>query len=104
MRLEGSLPRSFGGAPHQNLKRVSACLVGQVKSLKEASKTFPTLPEMMDVDVRNGTVRIQGSFTRNLLRVKRGLQLNRKLFEGLLADRFVPLSDLPLELRTTTSS
>ena len=96
MRLVGSLPRSFGGVPHQNLKRVSACLVEQVKSLKEASIMFPTLPEMMDADVRNGTVRMQGSFTRNLLRVKRGLELNRKLFEGLLGDRFVPLSDLAL--------
>ena len=104
MRLQGSLPRSFGGVPHQDLKRVSACLVGQVKSLKEASKTFSTLPEMMDADVRNGTVRIQGSFTRNLLRVKRGLELNRKLFDGLLADRLVPLHDLPLGLKITTSS
>ena len=81
-------------------KRVLAFPVGQVKSLKDASKTFATLPEMMDADVQNGTVRVQGSFTRNLLRVKRGLELNRMLFEGMLADRFVPLSDLPPQINS----
>jgi len=55
---------------------------------------FPTLPVMMDADVVKGTVRVQGSNTRNLLRVKRGLDLNRQLFKRLLADQNVALREV----------
>eukprot|EP00271_Cylindrocystis_brebissonii_P010771 TRINITY_DN2714_c0_g1_i1.p1 TRINITY_DN2714_c0_g1~~TRINITY_DN2714_c0_g1_i1.p1 ORF type:complete len:249 (-),score=38.02 TRINITY_DN2714_c0_g1_i1:60-806(-) len=67
--------------------------IDKVKDLKEAAKDYKTLPAMVDEDVKNGTVRKPGSHTRNLLRVKRGLELNRLMFQMLLEDSSQSLKD-----------
>ncbi|XP_028759358.1 accelerated cell death 11 [Neltuma alba] len=58
--------------------------VAKVDDLVEASKSIQTLPSMIDRDVQANTVRKAGSHTRNLLRVKRGLDMVRVLFEQIL--------------------
>ncbi|XP_062158482.1 ACD11 homolog protein [Alnus glutinosa] len=55
--------------------------VSKVHDLKEASRTHSTLQEILDLDVSNGTVKKQGSHSRNLRRVRQGLDLIRALFE-----------------------
>lgn len=60
------------------------CDVLQVKDLGAAGKEFNTLPVMIDGDVRSDTVRLAGSHTRNLLRVKRGVDMVRILFQHVL--------------------
>ena len=44
---------------------------------------------MIDRDVQANTVRKAGSRTRNLLRVKRGLDMVRVLFEQILVTEYV---------------
>lgn len=78
---------SFGGRDY----------IEKVKDLKKASATYGTLPQLVDNDVQKGTVRKPGSHSRNLLRVKRGLELNRALFEILLTDSSVSLKDSALK-------
>ena len=47
----------------------------------------------LDLDVANGTVRTSGSHSRNLRRVRQGLDLIRALFEQFLSTKYVhPLS------------
>ncbi|KAK4252824.1 hypothetical protein QN277_010971 [Acacia crassicarpa] len=58
--------------------------VAKVDDLVEASKSIHTLQSMIDRDVQANTVRKVGSHTRNLLRVKRGLDLVRVLFEQIM--------------------
>ncbi|CAL0334505.1 unnamed protein product [Lupinus luteus] len=58
--------------------------VAKVKDLSEASKSIETLPSMIELDVQANSVRNAGSHTRNLLRVKRGLDMVRVLFEQIL--------------------
>lgn len=58
--------------------------------LKEASRTSDTLQDILDLDVANGTVKIQGSLSRNLRRVRQGLDLVRALFDQFLTTEFVP--------------
>lgn len=74
---------SFGGRDY----------IEKVKDLRKASETFGTLPQIVENDVKNGTVRKPGSHTRNLLRVKRGLELNKTLFQTLLSERSVSLKE-----------
>lgn len=62
----------------------------QVHDLVEASKTYDTLQNILDLDVKNGTVRTPGSHSRNLRRVRQGLDLIRALFEQFISIRFVP--------------
>lgn len=57
-----------------------------------ASKTFRTLESMVDQDVKTNTVRKQGSHSRNLLKIKRGLDYLRALFEQILLTEYVHLS------------
>ncbi|GKV32085.1 hypothetical protein SLEP1_g40716 [Rubroshorea leprosula] len=59
--------------------------VAKVDDLAEASKSITTLQAMVDQDVERNCVRKGGSHTRNLLRVKRGLDMVRVLFEQILA-------------------
>lgn len=55
----------------------------------EASKTYDTLEDIIDRDIENNTVRSAGSHSRNLRRVRQGLDLIRALFEQfLLSDDF----------------
>jgi hypothetical protein len=56
----------------------------QVNDLLEASKSISTLPSMVEQDIQKGTVRVAGSHTRNLLRVKRGIDMVKVLFEQML--------------------
>lgn len=58
--------------------------VAKVEDLVEASKSLKTLNSVLDLDVRADTVRKGGSHTRNLLRVKRGLDMVRVLFQQIL--------------------
>ncbi|OIW13906.1 hypothetical protein TanjilG_31795 [Lupinus angustifolius] len=58
--------------------------VAKVKDLAEASKSIQTLPSMIELDVQANSVRFAGSHTRNLLRVKRGLDMVRVLFQQIL--------------------
>ncbi|WVY93800.1 hypothetical protein V8G54_032888 [Vigna mungo] len=58
--------------------------VAKVHDLAAASKSIQSLQSLIDLDVRGGTVRNGGSHTRNLLRVKRGLDMVRVLFEQIL--------------------
>ncbi|CAH8369316.1 unnamed protein product [Eruca vesicaria subsp. sativa] len=47
----------------------------KVKDLVEASKTLNTLQNILDLDVENETVKTPGSRSRNLRRVRQGLDL-----------------------------
>ncbi|MBA0771798.1 hypothetical protein Gotri_007271, partial [Gossypium trilobum] len=51
--------------------------VAKVGDLAEASKSIATLKVMLDRDIEGNCVRKAGSHTRNLLRVKRGLDMVR---------------------------
>lgn len=50
-----------------------------------ASSSISTLVVMMDKDIEANCVRKPGSHTRNLLRVKRGLDMVKVLFEQIIA-------------------
>ena len=56
----------------------------QVDDLLEASNSVSTLPSMVELDIQKDTVRTVGSHTRNLLRVKRGIDMVKVLFEKML--------------------
>ncbi|GJN23107.1 hypothetical protein PR202_gb10726 [Eleusine coracana subsp. coracana] len=70
----------------------SLCYV-YVDDLLEASKSISTLPSMVELDVQNGTVRKPGSHTRNMLRVKRGIDMVKVLFEQILVTEGNSLRD-----------
>ncbi|KAJ8774658.1 hypothetical protein K2173_017104 [Erythroxylum novogranatense] len=59
--------------------------VAKVGDLVEASKCFSSLENILDLDVANGTVRTPGSHSRNLRRVRQGLDLIRALFQQFLS-------------------
>ncbi|XP_008794458.2 accelerated cell death 11 [Phoenix dactylifera] len=59
--------------------------VSKVEDLSEASKSISTLHSLLDLDVQKNCVRQAGSHSRNLLRVKRGLDMVKVLFEQILA-------------------
>ncbi|KAJ9140726.1 hypothetical protein P3X46_031336 [Hevea brasiliensis] len=67
--------------------------VSKVGTLVEASKRHKTLQNVLDMDVANGTVRTPGSHSRNLRRVRQGLDLIRALFEQFLATDDYSLKD-----------
>lgn len=67
--------------------------VAKVDDLAEASKSITTLHKMMDQDIQANCVRTAGSHTRNLLRVKRGLDMVKVLFEQILAAEGNSLKD-----------
>lgn len=57
----------------------------QVRDLMEASKSFEKLPALLDHDIKRNSVRRQGSRSRNLLRVKQGMELVKVLFEEIVS-------------------
>ncbi|KAG6419808.1 hypothetical protein SASPL_116320 [Salvia splendens] len=57
----------------------------KVNDLAGASKSISVLPLMMDDDVKSDCVRKAGSHTRNLLRVKRGIDMVKVLFEHIIS-------------------
>ncbi|XP_071700796.1 accelerated cell death 11-like [Rutidosis leptorrhynchoides] len=59
--------------------------VAKVNDLCETSKSISTVESMMEIDIKDNCVRKGGSHTRNLLRVKRGLDMVRLLFQHILA-------------------
>ncbi|WMV58697.1 hypothetical protein MTR67_052082 [Solanum verrucosum] len=59
--------------------------VSKVRDLTEASEIFGSLNSILDYDVRNDTVRTAGSLSRNLRRVRQGLDLIRALFQNFLS-------------------
>ncbi|XP_011048042.1 PREDICTED: ceramide-1-phosphate transfer protein-like [Populus euphratica] len=58
--------------------------VAKVHDLAEASKSIGTLQSVLDKDIERNSVRKGGSHSRNLLRVKRGLDMVRVLFEQIM--------------------
>eukprot|EP00270_Netrium_digitus_P005066 TRINITY_DN1658_c0_g1_i3.p1 TRINITY_DN1658_c0_g1~~TRINITY_DN1658_c0_g1_i3.p1 ORF type:complete len:209 (+),score=34.15 TRINITY_DN1658_c0_g1_i3:44-628(+) len=63
----------------------------KVQTIKDVAPKFSTLSGMVDADVKDGTVRTVNYPTRNLLRLKRGLDLIHRLFKSLLEDSSQPL-------------
>eukprot|EP00850_Spirogloea_muscicola_P009104 SM000050S17029 [mRNA] locus=s50:499289:500922:+ [translate_table: standard] len=59
--------------------------VSKVKDLEGAARRFATLDAVVEADHAGGTVRKALSHTRNLLRVKRGLDFVALLFASLIA-------------------
>ncbi|KAG6410336.1 hypothetical protein SASPL_128394 [Salvia splendens] len=56
----------------------------KVGGLKGAIKTGLTLNRIIDHDIKQGTVRTQGSLTRQLRRVRQGIDLISTLFKNFL--------------------
>ncbi|KAJ4837845.1 Accelerated cell death 11 [Turnera subulata] len=67
--------------------------VAKVHDLAEASKSITSLPGLLERDVEKGSVKKAGSHSRNLLRVKRGLDMVRVLFEQILLTEGDSLKD-----------
>ncbi|CAB4276548.1 unnamed protein product [Prunus armeniaca] len=67
--------------------------VAKVHDLAEASKSISTLPVLLDRDIEGDSVRKAGSHSRNLLRVKRGLDMVRVLFEQIIVTKGNSLKD-----------
>ncbi|KAH9618310.1 hypothetical protein KSS87_000827 [Heliosperma pusillum] len=67
--------------------------VAKVKDLCEASTSISTLQAVLDLDIQAKTVQKPGSHTRNLLRVKRGLDMVKVLFEHIIITEGDSLKD-----------
>ncbi|KAF2310783.1 hypothetical protein P3X46_031456 [Hevea brasiliensis] len=67
--------------------------VAKVRDLADASKVIVTLEAMLDRDMEQKTVRKAGSHSRNLLRVKRGLDMVKVLFEQIIVTEGNSLKD-----------
>lgn len=76
----------------------------QVDDLLEASKSIKTLPTLIELDLERNCVRKAGSHSRNLLRVKRGLDMVRVLFEQILVTEYVNWLLAPLNFVNTPIS
>lgn len=63
--------------------------VSKVNGLLEASKIFDTLSNILDYDVKNDAIRKPGSQSRNLRRVRLGLDLLRTMFVLFLSSEYV---------------
>lgn len=61
---------------------------GQLRGLLEASKTCDTLKDILDLDVASDTVKTSGSYSRNLRRVRQGLDLIKAIFEQFLSTEY----------------
>ncbi|KAF2534696.1 hypothetical protein F2Q70_00033593 [Brassica cretica] len=67
--------------------------ISKVNDLVEASKTLDTLQNILDLDVEKDTVKTPGSRSRNLRRVRLGLDLIRAIFEKFLMTDEYSLKD-----------
>ncbi|GAB2280810.1 Accelerated cell death 11 [Dionaea muscipula] len=67
--------------------------IAKVVDLEEASKTYLTLESMLEHDIQANTVRNRGSHSRNLLRVKRGIDMVKIMFEEIIATEGNSLKD-----------
>ncbi|KAK9051103.1 hypothetical protein SSX86_027729 [Deinandra increscens subsp. villosa] len=70
----------------------------KLRDLLEASKNFDTLSSVVDYDLKNKTVKSPGSHTRNLRRVRQGLDLIKELFQNFLSPE-----NLTLKTAATTA-
>ncbi|GER29875.1 glycolipid transfer protein, partial [Striga asiatica] len=61
----------------------------QVNDLADASDSYGTLNNILDLDKHNDTVKTQGSLSRNLRRVRQGLDLIRAIFQNFLSTDYV---------------
>ncbi|KAG6396644.1 hypothetical protein SASPL_142799 [Salvia splendens] len=61
--------------------------VSKVNGLAEASQRYRTLNSILDYNTQNNSVRTQGSLSRNLRRVRQGLNLIRALFQNFLSSK-----------------
>lgn len=68
--------------------------VAKLHGLVEASKTYQTLQDVIDHDVARDTVKTSGSYSRNLRRVRQGLDLVRAIFEQLLSTSDIYLKEV----------
>jgi Glycolipid transfer protein (GLTP) len=77
-----------------------------VNDLIQASNEYDTLQSIIDNDLKHNTVRHKGSHSRNLRRVRLGLDLIRALFEQFLVTKYVFLSLLlsPVHKHTTSET
>lgn len=73
--------------------------LNRVGNLEEASKRFGTSENIVDADVGNGTVKKQRSPSRDLRRVRQGLDLVRALFEQFLSSKYVTSKPFHLPLQ-----
>ncbi|KAK4753522.1 hypothetical protein SAY87_001626 [Trapa incisa] len=111
-RHHGSRPREAAERHHQERiqdQRHLAALwrrgrlrgsryVPPVHDLMEASRRYATLHNILDLDIANGSVKTQGSHSRNLRRVRQGLDLIRVLFM-----QFIVSNDYSLKNAATTA-
>ncbi|XP_042023201.1 ACD11 homolog protein-like [Salvia splendens] len=67
--------------------------VSKVNGLAEASQRYRTLNSILDYNTQNNSVRTQGSLSRNLRRVRQGLNLIRALFQNFLSSNDYCLKD-----------
>ncbi|KAB1200248.1 hypothetical protein CJ030_MR0G007763, partial [Morella rubra] len=67
--------------------------ITQVNDLTKASESFGTLQALVDGDIEANTARKDTSNTKNLLRVKRTLEVVRAMFEHTLATDGTSLRD-----------
>ncbi|KAL7607866.1 hypothetical protein Lser_V15G11827 [Lactuca serriola] len=65
----------------------------KVRDLEEASERYVSLTSVVDYDVKCKTVKSHGSHTRNLRRVRQGLDLIRELFQNFLSTNDYSLKD-----------
>ncbi|KAK1425654.1 hypothetical protein QVD17_21009 [Tagetes erecta] len=70
----------------------------KLRDLLEASKSFDTLSSVVEFDLKNKTVKSPGSHTRNLRRVRQGLDLIKELFQNFLSPE-----NLTLKTAATTA-
>lgn len=67
--------------------------VSKVHDLTKVSNDIPTLQSLIELDLKDDSVKVRGSHSRNLLRVKRGLDMVRVLFQGILVSKDDSLRD-----------
>ncbi|KAM7484546.1 hypothetical protein LguiA_000555 [Lonicera macranthoides] len=72
--------------------------VSKVRDLTDASSRYDTVNNILDIDVQNDTVRTPGSLSRNLRRVRQGLDLIRAIFQN-----FVSTEDYSLKEAASTA-
>lgn len=65
----------------------------KVRDLEDASEQYVILSSVVDYDVKWKTVKSHGSLTRNLRRVRQGLDLIRELFQNFLSTNDYSLKD-----------
>lgn len=80
-RVRGQLFVHFHGPSASPLSSPRWTTLPKVNDLLEISKTISTLPSMVEHHIQKGSVRQPGSHTWNLLRVKRGFDIVKVLFE-----------------------